>query len=83
MPWRGGWDSRVGEQASQKFLLLLEASPTLMEDFYGYDEGGDDDVHQQRADPESRSALWKSPTDFCGFNFQTLYLQNTFNFLTS
>ena len=49
----------------------------------GDDEGGDDDAHQQRADPESRSALWKSPIDFCGFNFQTLYLQNTFKFLTS
>ena len=34
-------------------------------------EGGGGDAHQQRADPESRSALWKSPTDFCGFNFQT------------
>ena len=49
----------------------------------GGGEGGDDDAHQQRADPESRSDLWKSPTDFCGINFQTLYLQNTLNFLTS
>ena len=50
------------------------------------DDGGDDgddgdDVHQQRADPDSSSALWKSPTDFCGFNFQTIQLQNNFSFL--
>ena len=85
MRWMGGSDSWVGEQAFEKFLLVLEATPTSMEDVNGGggDEGGDDDAHQQRADPESRSALWKSPTDFCGFNFQTLYLQNTFKFLTS
>ena len=64
-----------------------------MEDVYydsdDYDEGGGghtadnggDDVHQQRADPDSSSALWKSPTDFCGFNFQTIQLQNSFSFL--
>ena len=70
MPRKGGWDSRAGAQASQKFLPLWEATPTLMGDVYcddgggGHtdDDGGDDgddgdDVHQQRADPDSSSAL--------------------------
>ena len=41
------------------------------------DGDGYDDVHQQRADPDSSAALWKSPTDFCGFNFKLSELQNT------
>ena len=64
MPRKGGWDSRAGAQASQKFLPLWEVTPTLMEDA-DYDDGGGghtedncgDDVHQQRADPDSSSAL--------------------------
>ena len=38
----------------------------------GDDDGGDngDDDHQQRADPDSNTALWKSPAAFCDFNLK-------------
>ena len=63
-----GWDSQVGEQAFEQCLLLLEATPTSLEDDdHDHDGGddddddtdgdGDDDVHQQRADPDSSAAL--------------------------
>ena len=33
------------------------------------DDDGDDD-HQQRADPDSSTALWNSPAAFCDFNLK-------------
>ena len=46
-------------QAFEQCLLLLEATPTSLEDD-DHDHDDDDeyhDVHQQRADPDSSAAL--------------------------
>ena len=45
-------------QAFEQCLLLLEATPTSLEDDdHDHDGDGDDDAHQQRADPDSSAAL--------------------------
>ena len=57
---RVGWGSQAGAQAFEQCLLLLEATPTSLEDDDRIDDtdgDGDDDVHQQRADPDSSAAL--------------------------